>query len=75
MALTPTYHVFELYKVHQDSKYPPVLFTSPDYALSDQKIRVLNTSALQDSTGAIHITLVNLDPNKSLSLKTSLRGL
>lgn len=61
--------------MHQDAKYLPVQFTSPDDALGDQKIPALNASALQDSTGAIHTTLVNPDPNKSLSLKTSLRGL
>ncbi|WP_121357409.1 alpha-N-arabinofuranosidase [Flavisolibacter nicotianae] len=75
MLLTPTYHVFDLYKVHQDAKYLPLQFTSPAYTLGDQKIPALNASASQDSTGAIHITLVNLDPNKSLSLKTGLRGL
>ena len=73
MLLTPTYHVFDLYKVHQDAKYLPVQFTSPDYALGEQKIPALNASASMDSTGAIHITLVNLDPNKSLQLKTALR--
>src|SRR4029079_14541327 len=37
MLLTPTYHVFDLYKVHQDAKYLPVKFVSPDYAVGDQK--------------------------------------
>ena len=72
MLLTPTYHVFDLYKVHHDAKYLPIQFTSPDYTLGDQKIPALNVSASQDSTGAIHITLVNLDPNKNLQLKSTL---
>jgi alpha-N-arabinofuranosidase len=64
--------VFDLYKVHQDATYLPVSFSSPDYAIGDQKIQALNVSASRDTTGAIHITLVNLDPNKSLQLKSSL---
>jgi len=72
MLLTPTYHVFDLYKVHMDAKYLPIKFTSPDYVVGDQKIPALNVSASQDSTGAIHITLVNLDPNKNLQLKSTL---
>jgi alpha-N-arabinofuranosidase len=75
MLLTPTYHVFDLYKIHHDAKLLPVKFTSPDYTMGDQKIPALNASASRDSAGAIHITLVNLDPNKKLSLNTSLSGL
>jgi alpha-N-arabinofuranosidase len=75
MLLTPTYHVFDLYKVHQDAKYLPVQFSSPDYVVDDQKIPALNVSASQDSTGAIHITLVNLNPQKTIQLKTNLHGL
>lgn len=71
MVLTPTYHVFDLYKVHQDATYLPVQFTSPDYSIGDQKIPALNVSASRDSTGTIHITLVNLDPNKNLQLKAT----
>jgi alpha-N-arabinofuranosidase len=75
LLLTPTYHVFDLYKVHQDAKLLPLTFTSPDYTMGDQKIPALNASASRDSLGAIHITLVNLDPNKKMSLQTSLNGL
>ena len=75
MVLTPTYHVFDLYKVHQDAKYLPIAFTSPDYTVGDQKIPALNVSASQDASGVIHISLVNLDPNKKIALSTALDGL
>lgn len=76
MILTPTYHVFDLFKVHQDAKYLPIEFTSPDY-LSEkgEKIPALNISASQDATGTIHISLVNLDPNKKINISTALDGL
>ncbi|GAA4756041.1 alpha-N-arabinofuranosidase [Flavisolibacter ginsenosidimutans] len=74
MLLTPTYYVFDLYKVHQDAKLVPVKFESPDYTNGDAKIPALNVSASKDSTGALHISLVNLDPAKNISLQTSLDG-
>ncbi|MBS1511538.1 MAG: alpha-N-arabinofuranosidase [Bacteroidetes bacterium] len=74
MLLTPTYYVFDLYKVHMDAKKLNVNFKSPDYVNGDAKIPALNMSASQDSTGAVHITLVNLDPHKKLNLQTTLVG-
>ena len=75
MLLTPTYHVFDMYKVHMDAKKLPVSFTSPDYTMDDRKIPAVNISASQDSTGAVHITLVNLDPNKKINIRTALPGI
>lgn len=72
MILTPTYHVFDLYKVHQDAKMLPVKFTSPDYVMGENRLPALNVSASQDSTGKVHITLVNIDPNNSITLSTTL---
>jgi alpha-N-arabinofuranosidase len=74
MLLTPTYHVFDLYKVHQDAKYLPLKLSSPDYVMEDQKIPAVNVSASQDSTGAIHISFVNLNPKTSIPVKVALDG-
>ncbi len=75
LLLTPTYHVFELYKVHQDAKRLPVNFSSPDYTIDGKKIPSINISASQDSTGTVHLSLVNLQPDKKISLRTSLVGI
>jgi len=72
MILTPTYHVFDMYKVHHDAKLLPVKFTSPDYVLDGQSLPALNISASQDAQGVVHITLVNIDPNKSVTVSTTL---
>ena len=74
MLLTPTYHVFDLYKVHQDAKLIPIQFQSPDYVNGDQKIPALNISASKDSTGAVHISLVNADASKAISIQTTIDG-
>jgi alpha-N-arabinofuranosidase len=74
MLLTPTYHVFDLYQVHQDAEYLPLQFASPSYAFGNEKIPALNASASKDKSGAVHISLVNLDPKNALTLETALPG-
>lgn len=63
MLLTPTYHVFDLYQVHQDATLIPLNIQSKDYQFNNQKIKAINASASKDKNGAVHISLVNLDPN------------
>jgi alpha-N-arabinofuranosidase len=71
MLLTPTYYVFDLYKVHQDAQYLPIQLNSPAYTSGSEKIPAVNASASLDSTGAIHISLVNLNPSQKISLSTT----
>ena len=71
MLLTPTYYVFDLYKVHHDAKLIPIKFESPDLVSGTDKIPALNVSASKDSTGAVHISLVNLNPLKTISIQTT----
>lgn len=37
MVLTPTYHVMEMYKVHQDALLLPLTIASNDYVMGDKK--------------------------------------
>jgi alpha-N-arabinofuranosidase len=75
MLLTPTYHVFDLYKVHMDAKAIPLKFKSPMYILGDKQLAAVNASASIDSAGLVHITLVNIDAKKKISINTNLNGL
>ncbi|CAN5534002.1 alpha-L-arabinofuranosidase C-terminal domain-containing protein [soil metagenome] len=75
MLLTPTYHIFDMYKVHQDAKYLPVKFHSPDYEVGERKIPALNVSASQDAAGKVHLSLVNLDLHNTVTLTTSLKDI
>ncbi len=72
MLLTPTYHVFDLYKVHQDARQLSLQLNSPDYQNGDQKIPALNASASQDSAGVVHISFVNLDAARAITIKTTI---
>jgi alpha-N-arabinofuranosidase len=74
MLLTPTFHVFEMYSVHQDAVLLPTDLTSADYATGDNKIPGLSVSASRDNGGAIHVSLCNLNPTQAADLTCELRG-
>lgn len=74
MILTPTYYVFDMYQVHQDATLLPIKLMSPDYKYGDREIPSVNASASIDSTGAIHISLVNLNPSKAITVRASFTG-
>ncbi|MBA7696956.1 Intracellular exo-alpha-L-arabinofuranosidase 2 [subsurface metagenome] len=74
MILTPTYHVFEMYKVHQDATLLPVELECNDYQFGDERIPALNVSASRDKSGKIHISLCNLDPRKRAELVCKFSG-
>ena len=65
MILTPTYHVMEMYNVHQDATYLPLTLKSNNYNSGDQKLPAISVSASKDKAGLIHISLVNIDLQKT----------
>jgi alpha-N-arabinofuranosidase len=74
MILTPTYHVFEMYTVHQDATLMPVELSCRDYSFGTSAIPALNVSASKDQAGKIHISLCNLDAKAPVELACELRG-
>lgn len=74
MILTPTYHVFDLMKVHQDSRLLPLKIFAPEYNYNGQKLAAVNASASVDSLGTKHVTLVNIDPNNPIKVEIPIVG-
>jgi len=74
MLLTPTYHVMEMYNVHQDAKLIPITVTSGDYSFGNEKLKAVSASASKDSTGTIHISLVNIDLKNPADVSINLQG-
>ncbi len=74
MLLTPTYYVFEMFKVHMDAALIPLQFTSPLYTLNGNSIPAVSASASRDKAGKVHITFTNLDPNKEIEISVDVRG-
>lgn len=75
MILTPSYHVFDLYKVHQDATLAPSEVQSERYALGDYDIPALSASASVDADGKLHLTLSNANPHKDISVRVLVNGM
>jgi alpha-N-arabinofuranosidase len=74
MLLTPTYHVFEMFKVHQGATSLPLQLTTPDYTFEQEKIPAVSASASKDAAGKIHVSLVNAHPRDAITLTATLAG-
>jgi alpha-N-arabinofuranosidase len=75
MILTPTYHVMEMYNVHQNATLLPVTVQTNNYAFGNQKLPAVSASASRDSVGATHISLVNIDTRQAQEISLELKGL
>jgi alpha-L-arabinofuranosidase len=74
MLLTPTYHVMEMYNVHQDATMLPITLQTADYQFGKEKLPAVSASASRDKSGLIHVSLTNIDANKGQEVSINLRG-
>jgi alpha-N-arabinofuranosidase len=74
LVKTPTYYVFKMYKVHQDATLLPTNVECDNYSFNGMTLPSISTSASQDSSGKIHISVSNIDPNKDSEVEIDLRG-
>ncbi|RXI96261.1 alpha-N-arabinofuranosidase [Anaerobacillus alkaliphilus] len=74
MLLTPTYHVFEMFKVHQDATKLDVTVNSDTYELNGEKLPAVSASASKNASGTIHISLCNINHEAASSVNIDLRG-
>lgn len=72
MLLTPTYHVMELYKVHQDAKLIPIQVQTGTYAFGNEELPAVSASASIDSLGKTHVSLVNIHPTEPQQVSVNL---
>jgi alpha-L-arabinofuranosidase len=70
--LTPTYHVFEMHKVHHDATRLPVRLTTPDYEFGDQSMPATSVSASRDKDGNVHVSIVNAHAKEPIKLACTL---
>ncbi|MFD2160818.1 alpha-N-arabinofuranosidase [Paradesertivirga mongoliensis] len=76
MILTPTYHVMEMYNVHQDATLIPLKIENVnEYTLGDRKLPAVSASSSRDKNGVVHISLVNIDAGKGRDIVLDLKGL
>lgn len=74
LVKTPTFYVFNMYKVHHDATMLPINISSEVYSLNDKSINALSASASKNADGKIHITITNVNPHKALVVDCDLKG-
>ncbi len=75
MLRTPTYHVFEMFKVHQDATALPVDVKTQAYRFGDQRMPAVSLSATRRQNGTVDLSLVNANPREAVSVKCTIPGL
>lgn len=75
MILTPTYHVFDMFKVHQDAEVLAVESAVGSYEMGGEALPQVTVSASRDAEGKVHVSLVNIDHSGEAEISLDLRGL
>ncbi|GAB5426468.1 MAG: hypothetical protein Crog4KO_36150 [Crocinitomicaceae bacterium] len=69
MILTPTYHVFDMFKAHMDATYLPLDVESDTYGVGDKSLPAFTANASKSDSGELLLTLANLKPDDALSIE------
>lgn len=72
MVLTPTYHVFEMYKKHMGATNLPLDIQCDSLVSNNRKFAAVSVSASKDAKGQMCITLANVDPDKEQKIDIDL---
>ena len=74
MILTPTYHIFNMYKVHQEAMLLDSFLETKQIGIEEEQVCNLHESVSIDKDGAINITLCNLSLSESASIEGIIVG-
>lgn len=74
MVLTPTYHVFRMFRAHHDARLLNIDLKCENYIVENREIPSISASASVDKDGKVHLSIANLNPNKSISLSCPVIG-
>ena len=65
MVLTPTYHVFDMYRPFQGAVPYPIEIATPSYVEGEITLPMIDASAARGKDGKLWLALVNTDPRRS----------
>jgi len=74
MILTPTYHVFDMYKEHQDAMLLESFIETVRVGSDNNTVPNLHESASVSNDGKLHITVCNLSLSESCRVDTHIVG-
>ena len=76
MVLTPSYHVFRMFSVHQNAVRIPVEYTCGKITSQDgATVDNFSMASSRDASGAIHVTMANPLLDKSVTVELSFDSL
>ena len=75
MILTPTYHVYHMYKPFQEATSLPLDIKTGSYKYAKWTVPQVSASAAKTKDGAIVIGLANLDPHNAVRVSAVLEGI
>jgi alpha-N-arabinofuranosidase len=75
MLLTPTYHVYKMYVPFHDATSVPVTFDAGTYSYGDIQLPQVDAAAARDTAGNLWLSMVNVDPNRSATITTTIAGI
>jgi len=75
IVLTPTYHVMEMYNVHQNATLLPLKLITDDYKLGSEELPSISASASKDSTGLVHISITNINAHTQEGVTINIDGM
>jgi alpha-N-arabinofuranosidase len=74
MVLTPTYHVFQMYKPFKDATQLPLEISAPRYRYGEREVPSVHASAARGKDGKVYVALANLDATNSAKLGLKITG-
>jgi len=74
IILTPTYHVMEMYNVHQGAVMIPVNVQNIFYKEGNDSLPAISVSASRNQDKITHISLVNIDPQTKHQVRILCQG-
>jgi len=74
MILTPTYHVMEMYNIHQDATMLPLTVQTNMYKMENRQLPAVSCSASKNKEGVTHISLTNVHAKEAQEITIDLRG-
>lgn len=74
LLLTPTYHVFEMYKPHHDATLIPTSVDASTFEAGKTKVNAINASASRGRDGSTFVTICNLHPADAADIELAIPG-
>ena len=75
MMLTPTYHVYMMYKPFRGAVDLAIDLTTPNYSFGGQSLPAIHSSAARTADGRTIMSLVNIDPHRVAHITANVAGM